>query len=230
MKILIVEDNREEAALLKEMLMEVLDERRFNISVVHSYEAADAFLRDHPVDLLFLDILVLNQSSFSLLRKPYAETFETIIVSGFPERAIQAFDHNALDFISKPVRLNRLGTALERFQNTRCNKKGFGKISIPTNERMILAEPEEILYVQAHRGACLVHFQGNSVRCKYKLAEIEDRLPESFLRIHKSYIINHKYLTSLDIRRGGKYTFNLDNIALPGGRVYYQDIKSKLQI
>ena len=67
-------------------------------------ESAFAYLKDHQIDLLLLDLNLDGGNGFDILKYTVSQSFHTIIISAYTDQAITAFQYGVLDFIPKPFR------------------------------------------------------------------------------------------------------------------------------
>ena len=72
------------------------------------------FIKEQSIDLLFLDLNLNREDGYELLEEVAAESFHTIIVSAYKDRAIRAFEYGVLDFVAKPYTEERLSLAIQR--------------------------------------------------------------------------------------------------------------------
>src|SRR2546430_1173887 len=119
MRLLLVEDEPPIARRLEKMVRELLQERLAKLQVVERLLGAEAFLSRENIDVLLLDLNLHGSSGFTLLEKAVAGSFHTIIVSANTDQALRAFEHGVLDFVPKPITLERLQIALERASDVR---------------------------------------------------------------------------------------------------------------
>jgi two-component system LytT family response regulator len=111
---LIVDDERPARARIRQLLLA-------HRTVVVTGEAGDvdeavAVIGEQRPDVIFLDIHMKPRSGFDLLAElPHAgEPIHVVFVTAFDEYAVRAFEANALDYLTKPVRAERLGRSIDR--------------------------------------------------------------------------------------------------------------------
>src|SRR5881628_3562692 len=78
-------------------------------------EAALAFLRDHPIDVLFLDIQMPGMTGFELLVR-LDRDIPVVFTTAYDRYALNAFDVNSIDYLLKPIERERLDRALDRVE------------------------------------------------------------------------------------------------------------------
>src|SRR5262249_17714384 len=151
MNALIVDDERLARAELRRLLAAHPD--IVVVGEARDVEEAEARLNATPVDLLFLDIQMPGPTGFELL-----ERLERMPVVIFPtphdEDAVRAFDANAIDYLLKPIRPERLAQTLERTRAAWSAPAGAatpapGRVFVRDGDKCWLIEPTEIVVLEA---------------------------------------------------------------------------------
>ena len=118
MKVVIIEDEIPAVEKLRQMLLEL----SFPIELVKELaslkEALHWFQNNSMPDLVFMDIELSDGLSFELIEKA-GITCPVIFITAFDEYWQEAFEHNSIDYLLKPLRKERLQTALEKFEDLR---------------------------------------------------------------------------------------------------------------
>lgn len=166
-------------------------------------------------DLVFLDIQILAQTGFDLLRMFDEISFQVIFVTAFCEYAIQAFEFNVTDYILKPIDYTKLVRAVKKvecsirfddnskvihFIQSADERDQFIK-SIPLHQKdkVLIVELESISHIQAVRNYCEIITEDNQRILSTKPLCYYDNLLEpypSFLRINKSLLINIHHIST----------------------------------
>ena len=211
MNILIVEDENTVAARLERLTREYFKDKPHRIRICHTLDDADEYLAEQPIDMLFLDLNLGGLDGFELLKKILCESFHTIVVSAYAERALEAFEYGVLDFIAKPFTQQRFTKALDRFMSY-ARQSQTKYLAIKRLGTIHTIELEKILYF---RGANIyseaILDTGETLLHDKPLSRLEQVLPTNFERVHKSFVVNFTYLES--ISRNG----NTTNVHLKGG-------------
>lgn len=176
---------------------------------------AKKLLSENSIDVVFLDIQLRGGSGFELL--PFiGQATEIIFITAFDAYAVRAFEVNALDYILKPVTPDRLSQSIERLTSGKTAEKAGpsntgpfkpdDRVLITTDSGKSFIDLEEILVISTIGGnyAALNLKNGKNVVSRKTLKEWEKLLPESvFIRIHRSTIINLKYLDRIFYDKDG---------------------------
>jgi two-component system response regulator LytT len=210
LRVLIVDDEAPARSELRFLL-----ERIDGVEVVG--EAASArealALAEHVgYDLVFLDIQMPGgaggiEAARRLRALPDAPS--VVFVTAHDDRAVQAFAVDAADYVLKPVREERLLTAVRRVRATRGGSAGpgGGPVRVPTqgaDGSVLLIDPDSIAYAEADRDhAWVVTVDGLRHSSPRSLRELEDLLPNGFLRIHRSHLVNLARVAAVEQAEGG---------------------------
>lgn len=169
-------------------------------------------IKNHEPELVFLDIQMPEESGFELFKYFKVVNFEVIFTTAFNQFAIKAIKCSALDYLLKPINPLDLTKAIKVFEARKkdsftqkkmtlllenLNSPNSGKIAFPTVEGFELINTNQILYCMADSNYCDLKKIDNTSKKIYKsLKNIEELLPStSFLRIHKSIIVNLNYVS-----------------------------------
>lgn len=226
-KCLIVDDEELARELIESHLSQ-LDEFELVASCESALEA-QKILRNETVDLLFLDIEmpVLKGTDFL---KGLSNTPKVIFTTAYRDYAIEGFELNAMDYLLKPIVFERFFKAIEKFlnsfkssdpdQNTSDQKD---HLYIKNNRKNIKINFNEILYIESIKDYVRIHLQNEEVTFKSGITAFHERLNESFLRIHRSFIVNTSKITAFT-----KNDVEIKDKELPIGDMYKQEVLKKL--
>ncbi|URW74593.1 LytTR family DNA-binding domain-containing protein [Sphingomonas donggukensis] len=211
--------------------------------------AALAGVAEHRPDAVLLDIEMPALDGFDVVEAlAGAEGTPPLIVfvTAYPQFAAHAFDTGAIDFLTKPVRLARLDTAIERVRRALDDRSAAARLAdlaaqVETLRAERRGEPSQTghLWVQ-RRGENVridlaqvdrVQSEGEYVRIHHgdasylhrePISTLIDRFePQKFVRIHRSHIVNRDRVASIRRRPAGGYTIVTDTgELLPVGRNY----------
>lgn len=207
MNVLIAEDEAPAARRLQRMVGEQLGARAERIVVAPTVEAARAALRDLHFDLLLLDLDLNGADGFSLLGA--GDGPRVIVVSARSDRAIDAFNHAVVDFVTKPVAAERLGLALDRAM-ARGQARTGGTLAVRSAGRIDLAAFVDIVALSgADDYIEVVLADGRRFLHDTRLSELEHRLPAGFVRVHRSHIVNTAHVLAVRVLPGRRRALEL---------------------
>lgn len=189
----------------------------------NAIEAMD-FLRNQTVDLMVLDIEMPHLTGIDFL-KTLPHPPKAIITSANKEYALEGFELNVLDYILKPVSFERFMKAINRFLSSETSetpdhlpdeKIESGILYLKENKKMVKLHINDILYIESLKDYVKVYARDKNVVTKQTLQFFEEKLPhETFLRIHKSFIVS---VTNIEAFSAS--TIEIGNKELPIGRMY----------
>ena len=232
MFIVMVEDEPTIARRIKSMVEQILGQQITRL--VHFDELDDAldFISDNPIDLLLLDLNLHGQSGFELLKLAVSKAFHSIIISAYPEKAIDAFAYGVLDFVEKPVKLQRLQQALDRLDQSKRQGDVLTRfLAIKNRNAVQLIELADVAYIQGADIYSQVVLKNGETHLHDKtLAVLEAILPANFSRIHRSYIVPLDFISKV-FSTAGMYKVELrDQQILPISRSKYKTLKEQLHV
>jgi len=203
---IIIDDSRLARIELKHLL-----EQYKNIEIIAEIStpkiAIDAIKKKQP-DVLFLDIQMPVMDGFELLQQ-LDNVPKVIFVTAFDEYAIKAFQHNALDYLQKPIEPKDLSRAINKleksFSETIASDENNNKIDsmdrvfVKDGEKCWFIELKDIKYFEVDGNYTTVHFQGNHPMIPKTLNYLESRLdPALFFRANRNQMINIKHIEKIE--------------------------------
>ncbi len=215
-KILIVDDEAAAGNILK-VLIEKYIAVKTEIHYCSSAKSALEEMRTFNPTLVMLDIEMPNMNGFDFLNMASDSSFDVIFTTAYDKYAIKAIRFSALDYLLKPVDILELQNAINRhiikqqnqnqqllvsnlISNLQQKDPNHFKLALSTSEGVFFYDPSEILYCEGENNYTRFTFTKNKPMLVSKtLGEYEDLLGEQgFLRIHKSYLVNIKYVSKVD--------------------------------
>jgi two-component system LytT family response regulator len=230
---LIVDDEPLAVQLLKKHVSE-MDNLLLAGTCSNAVEAS-SFLKQHPVELLFLDIQMPRITGIDFL-KALQSPPAVIITTAHREYALEGYDLDIIDYLLKPISFERFLAAVERFwRRSRNNNRtvmadamvtGDIYLSIKSGTKIYQFNEREIIYIESIRDFIQIHFMNEKkLMLKYRISKIEAELSGNFIRIHKSYIVNKKSITTLAAN-----IIELGKISLPVGERFKLSIERLLKL
>lgn len=163
---------------------------------------ANEVLKNHDIDLMFLDIQMPQLTGIDFVKsltKPPMIVFTT----AYANYAIQGFDLNALDYLLKPISLERFMKAvnkaidqaelLEREEQFVGNSSGIESSDfffVKADKKLIKVNFDDILYIEGLKDYVIIRLKNSRVITLQTMKSLEEKLPQGrFKRIHRSYIV-----------------------------------------
>ncbi|WP_420385305.1 LytR/AlgR family response regulator transcription factor [Roseivirga sp.] len=206
MKALIIDDSQLARQELKHLL-KTFDQVQV-IGEAENAEQALTMIEDLQPELLFLDIQMPDKNGFELL-EDLIDVPEVIFTTAFNEYAMKAFDHNALDYLQKPIKEERLGLAIEKAaEKIRLRQEREAKVKLlGINNQVFVKDGEQCWFVTLADVRVLeimgsytrIYFNDQKPMIPRSLNYMETRLdPEVFFRANRQQIINLKFIERIE--------------------------------
>ncbi|MES2650840.1 MAG: LytTR family DNA-binding domain-containing protein [Bacteroidota bacterium] len=230
MRILIIEDEARIAKRLQRMAHNFF-EQTSTIVICDSLQKGLMHIERNQIDLLLLDLNLNGENGFEFLESVVANSFPTIIVSAYAEKAIMAFEYGVLDFVPKPFSEIRLFQAFKRITTSvKIADQNLKFLAIKKSGNIKLIDIRDLHFIKGAGIYSELHLQNGTQELHDKSLEaLEQLLPKSFERIHKSYIVSLELTEKIIIESGSKYNLLLKTgTVLPIGRSRYKTIKEKV--
>ncbi len=193
------------------------------------------FLRQNPVDLIFLDLNMPGMSGLEFLESLDSKP-AVIITTAYRQYALEGFEHGVADYLLKPFSFQRFCKAVNRsagFARERQvpehpvrsdvgQEAGFVEIKTDTGETRLPVS--EILFVESFGNYLKIHCINHRYVIRETLAGFYRKLPpERFLRVHRSFIVA---LARVDHFTGN--TLKVGEMTIPAGNLYKPLIREAL--
>jgi DNA-binding LytR/AlgR family response regulator len=208
MNCVIIEDEKPAAEKLQQALLQANQPVEVQ-AVLGSVHQALAWLQQHDLpDLIFMDIELSDGLSFKIFEQINIEC-PVIFITAFDEYWQEAFEYNSIDYLLKPVKLDKLDAALKKYQKLQqyftSNYKtllqwqpaqpgsGYKKrFLVKRGTDYISIKTEEVAYFYAtHKLVCMVDSCGQKFIMDQSLADIESQIdPAVFYRVNRKYLVN----------------------------------------
>ncbi len=204
MNILLVDDEALARARLRRLLGRMEQAAGASVDEAADADAARALLRGRSYDLVLLDIQMPGDSGLRLAAELelQASAPAVVFVTAHDEHALSAFEHGAYDYLTKPVRLERLQQALSRVAQRRAvappEPAPDAALSIVERGALLRVPLGEILYFRAQDKYTLVRTGSRSYLADPALGELEQRYGARFVRAHRSVLVAVQAIVSLE--------------------------------
>jgi len=189
------------------------------IELVSSHQdptkAFDA-LTTGKIDLVFLDIEMPQLSGLELI-KTIPPSVKVIFTTAFRNYALESYELDAVDYLLKPISFSRLYKAVNKFKSLSNLPVSLEKapaavpqndhLYVNANKKFIKINFDAIDYVESMKDYVRIFTGQETTMTKDTIANFENKLPSSFLRIHRSYIVNTAKITAftkMDVEIGPK--------------------------
>lgn len=221
---IIVEDESLAQQVIKSHLAH-FDQLELVATCSNAMEAKDVLSKD-DIDLIFLDIQLPGMTGFHFL-STYLNPPLVIITTAYSEYALESYEFNVIDYLLKPISLERFTKAIQKITNGRLVNPSVGEreikgdhIFIKSGSKFFKVNFSEIIYIQSLRDYVRIHTKGLNLVTHQTLSEIERSLPPNqFIRIHKSYIVAIDFIKTIFGN-----TVEIDETTLPIGNNFKNNV------
>lgn len=218
---IIIEDEPISAKRLERLINEVSQKIDLEIEITQkltSVEASIRWLSNHQPDLIFLDIYLSDGIAFAIFEKLKVES-PIIFTTAYDEHALQAFRHNSIDYLLKPITKTALTTALEKyeklfqatqqpqptinfqellaqFKQSPSYKKRF---LLHIGQKLKTVEVEKIAYFYSQdKTTYLVTNNGKNYPIDFSLVQLEKQLnPDHFFKVNRQFLIHSQAINEM---------------------------------
>lgn len=178
-------------------------------NVVDTVEA----VKELQPDLLFLDIEMPNYAGYEIVNFFDRIDFDIIFVTAYDQYAVRAFEVSAVDYLLKPIDIERLKTAVNKVHERFGVKESVDRFSLlgeSLKEKLIssmivtdkgyqhIIEFDKIIALEAQESYSIIHTKDKIYTASKNLKHFEKLLAENkqFFRVHKSWVINFNFMKS----------------------------------
>lgn len=227
-KCLIVDDEPRAREIL-EIYIQDIPKLELISSCKNAIEAIN-LMATKDVDLIFLDIEMPEISGLALAKTLNKNT-SIIFTTAYRNYAVEGFDLRAIDYLLKPIAPERFQEAIEKYEFI--NKKATARdtntekpqhLFIRSDRKMVKVLLDDIQYIESFSDYLKIHTSKDLIVTRETLSKLEEALPSNeFLRIHRSYIINTKHISSYT-----KEIVIIDDSELPISRSYRNEVNEIL--
>jgi DNA-binding LytR/AlgR family response regulator len=188
------------------------------------------YMKSHAADILFLDIKMPQLTGLELLQRLVNKP-KTIITSAYRYYATDAFDLEVVDYLLKPYSYERFSRALtkagmETGADTARPHVEKPYFFVKENKQLHKVPFDDIIFLESQRDYIRFHIADQEdVTTRNTISYYEEFLPSNkFIRIHRSFIVSVKHITSLNAA-----TVSLGSLELPIGRNYKSTIIDRIK-
>lgn len=226
MKLAICDDNPADTAYVTGLL-EVWRKQAEVMPEIITFPSAEALLfaweEQGDMDILLLDIEMGEMSGVQLARRlrQMGSRMQIIFITGYMDYIAEGYDVEALHYLLKPVTQERFSQVMDRAMERLKTRERMLRLALA--DGVVQLPLYEIRYLEVLRNYTTIH-AAEDCSVKRSLNELEGELDESFYRIHRSYIVNLRF-----VRRVTRTEVILkDGTVLPLSRKQYEGLNQAL--
>ncbi|MEM9672035.1 MAG: LytTR family DNA-binding domain-containing protein [Bacteroidota bacterium] len=183
-------------------------------------------LNDQQVDLLFLDIQMPDISGMQFI-KSLEHPPKVIFTTAYAQHAVEGFNVDAVDYLLKPFTFERFlkaaNKARQLIQTGTSSNLTENYMFVKSGYDMVKVNYDDIQFIEGLKDYVKIHTEGKTVIALLSMKSLEESLPASFFRVHRSYIINFRFLESV-----GRRNVIVSKKDIPLGDMYREQFMAKL--
>ena len=209
--------------------IQILIDQTDNLDLIGSFNSSNTaakFIVDNAVNLIFLDIQMPGINGIEFAKTIPQETF-VIFTTAFSEFATDSYEVDAIDYLIKPVKLERFQKAVDKAQtyfklfkadyaNNNIENIADDYFIVIADRKIFKISFADILFIEGLKDYVVMHTENQKVITAMNIKTIHEQLPKKmFVRVSKSYIINAKKIDSVD-----NNTVYIGKNEIPIGNIY----------
>jgi two-component system, LytTR family, response regulator len=205
-------------------------------------------------DLIFLDIHLMDMTGFDVLSKITVKSPYIIFTTAYDNYALQAFEVLSIEYLLKPIEASRFNSAIEKlkqmlerkvmtnvdlqqlqtiYDQSRLKKQEYS-LAVKQGNNITLIDFQQISFLQAEdKYVAVNHLNGKKYLNDHTLTHLENQLPEYFLRVHRSVIVNIKHIKQIHKDFKSRYVIIMNDqqeSRIQASISYKEDIKFRLAL
>ncbi|MCC5933574.1 MAG: LytTR family DNA-binding domain-containing protein [Candidatus Cyclonatronum sp.] len=227
MNCLILDDEQVSRDILKKLISRV-PQLKLAASCESALSAID-MMSEKAVDLIFLDVEMPEISGIEFLNtiknKPLV-----IFVTSKEEYAVKAFEHEAVDYLVKPLDFPRFLKAVNKardiFESRQTVQEGMNNLFVKKDNQLVKIRFSDILYIEAAADYMIIYTEQDRFIVHITMKALNDRLPSNqFIRVHRTYTVRFDKIEAVEDN-----TIVIRKKAIPVGGSYREVLFKKLNL
>ncbi len=190
------------------------------VATFHLATQALEFLRNQRVDLILLDINMPRMTGMDLIRT-LQHPPAVILTTAYRDYAVEAYDLDVVDYLVKPISLERMAKALQRYyerKNTELQPLVPGSqiyVSIKTSSEIVRLKMESLYYIESMGDYVVVFHEGGKLVSRNRISQLEEEWHPHLVRVHRRYLVA---IHAIDAIMGN--VLKVKDQQIPIGRTY----------
>jgi len=210
-------------------------ERTPNLKLIESFRdplEALSFLKQHTIDLIFVDINMPTLTGMELV-KILTNPPLIIFTTAYSEYALESYDYDAVDYLLKPISYNRFLVSINKAQNRLRdseNKTPQTSSDTITNEEIVYLKSgpktfrvsiDSILYLEKDGHYITFHTSDKNIVVRLSMKDVFEVIPkELFMQIHKSYIVSVSHVNVIE-----RHRLKIGEVYVPIGKTFRKEVQ-----
>ncbi len=205
--ILILEDEERSRRFIKKIIAENLS--KYGVFDTAKGNEAIDFAREFQPDIALLDIELdegeaLSGLDIAKIIHNISPKTKFVFITGYTKYAVDCYSVHPYDYILKPVNTKRviktlraLEDEIQKDNDVNSDENKAEKLTIKTKNKQIIIAVEDILFIERRERNTYIHSEQDIYKIEKTLKQLLEELPNYFLRVHKSYIVNKNKINKI---------------------------------
>lgn len=180
------------------------------------------WIKKQKIDLVFLDVSMPFISGIDFI-KTLKDPPVIILTTAHKEFAVESYELNVLDYLLKPISFERFLKAINKLnvdtselvKPATSGIKDDAFIYVKSEKKNVKVLLKEILFIESLKDYIKIHTPGKTIITQVSISGIEQRLPDNFLRVHRSFIVAKDKITAYT-----QHDLEIGKLQIPIGRNY----------
>lgn len=183
------------------------------------------YIQNNEADLIFLDIQMPQLSGINFM-KIAGEQLKYILTTAYSEYALEGYEHNVIDYLLKPISFERFSkSTLKAQEHFQIKDSGISHFFVKSSGQQNRINFDDISFIESIKDYVNIKTENKEHIVLETLKSLENQLPDHFLRVHKSFIINLNKIQTID----GKNIQLVSEKIIPIGETYKSDFLLKIK-
>lgn len=189
MNCIVIDDDLVQQHLISEFI-----NKTEGVNLIHVYSNVSEVIGElDDIDLLFLDVEMPGMSGIEFLEK-YNPKSNVILITSKRVYALDGFDNDVVDFLLKPISYQRFLKSINKIEKL---KPEIDSMYVKSNGAIVKIKFNEINWIQSASEYVVIHIGSKRYMVYSSMEKILNKLPENFIRVHRSNIVNSSKVDSV---------------------------------
>jgi DNA-binding LytR/AlgR family response regulator len=174
------------------------------VGICNNVVEAKNILERTEIDLIFLDIQLPGMTGLNFLRT-FPKSPMVILTTAYAEHALESYEFNVIDYLLKPISLERFTRAINKLSNGRLStltakerESSTDHIFIRSGSKFFKVNFSEIVFIESMKDYLRIHTNEHKLVTHQTMSDMEKLLPtRQFIRVHKSFIVAIDHIKSI---------------------------------
>ena len=173
-------------------------------------------IKNHEIDVLFLDVNFNNSGKngieFGIELRKLNKDFKLIFLTSHLDYVLLAYQCKTFDYIVKPVNAERVDVVFKRL----ISDISDSEIGLLKVNKDYMVRTKDILFIERNKSKATIYTKDSTYETCYSLNNLQQELPNNFVRVHRSYIVNREQIAK--VNKDEKSIYFTESLSCPLGQ------------